>query len=311
MDVQAYGFSYTPPPLITTHELLEKLNEYHKDKKKWSGQFRLISYLNRLDKQGMYRGGILSVRDEKIALRLMEVDGEPTIAPSEIKGENVDFNCFLIKLDSKKPTRLLRGLFTSYFGSMSVRSWGFFIDFFAREVIIEKVTKILKANEESTSTRAINKYIEENDIQAVGKFSMIIIKSDFVHMVKKLALVRRIQLNYEVVSNSGGVNEPLSDIAEVIRDSRTVSFTEGITGANIAQRITDYIDSMSASSAKAIGVTKEGTPDEIDFYINPERFWKNDLDKIKSTMKISVENFTNSPIFKLLSEEFHDDPRLS
>ncbi|MBI1753572.1 MAG: hypothetical protein HY014_16010 [Acidobacteria bacterium] len=311
MDIQAYGFSYTPPAFISVQELFAEMQSLHKAKKKWRGQFRLLSFHNQVDRNSLIRGGILSVRDEKVALRLLEIGGEMRVVPTEQDEEHIDFNCFLFKLDRTRPSRVVRGLFTTYFGSLSIRGWGQYLDRLSAQVVRNKVENLLEEAGESASLRAVSKYIDERNISTTGVFAQIVVSGNFKQLVSDLREIKRLQMHYEVVDEDINPDTPLPQHSEHVRDTRVITFEAGLRGRSAARQIYDYIHAMGASSAKVIGITEENEDTDVDLNMNPERFWNKDLDEIKRTMRISVEDFSDSPIFELLSGRFHADPRLS
>jgi len=194
---------------------------------------------------------------------------------------------------------------------MSIVYWGHFLNAFSISIIKEKIRQKLEAEGRASGAKSVNKYIEENKVKLEGEFKQIIVKRNFEELVRSMAALKKIQLGYEVVSSKDDENAPLSDVANVVRNTEVITLNQGTRGTTVAHRVYQYILDKGASSAKAIGVMEDGSPSEANFFTNFEIFWEKDLDEVKESINISIEQFSGSPIFKILSDDFHADPRLA
>lgn len=303
MEIRAYGFSVTPSTGITASDLLAEFAKLNGTRRNLAGKYRVFVVAGNPDQNHYFRAGVLSIRDEKIALEFVNEGGELTITPATIEREQLDFN--LILLRSCKDG-VIRGVMTSYRGALSMSLFEQRLRVSNRRSLR---TAIKEQLEHSKSGQSVTSYIEENELEDTFVFQRLVSDKKFIELVASLDDIKYLDVKFERYHYpDASADELLSKDIEVIHSKDRIKFQGSPHGLQIARKIKRFIEKRRPSSAIIHGVLG-GKDEPIDYWFNPTVLWESDLDQEKLKLKIKLKDFLDNPIFDELSRKFADDPR--
>lgn len=303
MFVKAYGFSIQPSKHVAPIDLLEALKAQNDKRKRLGGKHRLFAFSDRADAHGFHRVGILSIRDEKVALALVQDGQEISIEPRELEDEHLDFNIVLMRICTDG---LLRGLATTYHGAASLHLFERRLVMANRKALRSAIKEVLAKNPRDIS---VTDYIKEQRLEETFEFRRMVDKTSFQDLVARLDEIRRIELRYETHSLKGIDDQLLDKDIDIIKEHETIKLKAARHGHVIAKSIDAILGLKNPKKATVYGI-RSGVDCTVDMIENPDSFWEMDLDKAKNQIKINLSDFVTIPLFKELSERFKDDQRL-
>jgi hypothetical protein len=303
MKIRAYGFSVLPSPNVSPNDLLDGFSEIHGTRKKLAGKYRVFVFGKKIDSNGFYRAGLLSIRDEKIALEFVQEGGELIITPKKIDREQLDFNLVLFKIGKDG---ILRGIMTAYRGAISISLFQQRLFIANRKCLRKAVKEIIEHGKIKTS---IKEYIESNQLEESFDFQRMISKGSFRQLLQRLDEIKHIDLSYDLIAYPNlQKDELLPSEIDVVHSRERIRLKGARHGAAISARI-DHLLSRKAPKKAVITGIFNGLEDKIDYFDNPEILWQTDLDKAKEKLKIKLKDFSSNPLFDELSLKFANDPR--
>ena len=303
MKIRAYGFTVIPSQHVGIQDLLDAFEEIHAKKRKIEGKYRVFSFSGNTDANRFRRIGMLSIRDEKVVLQLVEEEGEITITPMTLAHDQVDFNLALLRVNR---SGVLTGIMTSYRGALSMTLFEKRMRMANRRALRDAVKALLATGKEKVS---VTDFIKENDLEGGFAFSHMISRSSFENLVASLEVIDQIDIHYDVFQYAEDDPEKLleRDI-EVNRTTECIKLKGARHGSAVARRIKAMLTQKNPRRATVRG-RLNGFDDSIDLHENPEVLWQKELDGVREQLKIKLKSFTDNPIFDDLSRRFADDPK--
>lgn len=305
MEIRAFGFSTTPSKGLSPSDLLGEFAKLNGVRRKLSGKYRVFSVSDKPDANHFYRAGVLSIRDEKVALEFVQEGTELIITPAAIDHEQLDFNLILLKICNDD---VIRGIMTSYRGALSMSLFEQRLRISNRKALRIAVKELL---ENSESNESVTSYIKENELEDTFDFSRLVSTKKFAELVAALDIVKYLDVKFETLQYADAApDELLRKDIEVIHRHERIRLQGSPHGMAIARKIKKFIENRNPSTAVIHGMIG-GKDEPIDYWFNPLILWTSDLDKEKLKLKIKLKDFLANPIFDELSKKFSDDPRFS
>lgn len=303
MHIRAYGFSIKPSKHVAAIDLIQSLKEKNDKRKNIGGKYRLFAFSDCADTNGFYRVGILSIRDEKIALALVDDGKEISIEPRELDEEHLDFNIILLRIGKDG---LIRGLATVYHGAASLRLFETRLVMANRKALRDAIKEVLAKHPADIS---VTDFIKTNGLEETFEFRRMVDKASFQDLVAQLDEIRRIDMKYETYKLKGESDQLLDKDIELIKKHEVIKLKAARHGKLLAKSIEKLLEEKNPKRATVIGILR-GEEQSIDMHENPDSFWEMDLDKAKNEIKIKLSDFVTIPLFNNLSDEFKNDKRL-
>lgn len=304
MEIRAYGFSITPSKHVSNQDLIDEFEKLHSKRKMIDGKFRVFVFSSKADSKKFQRIGILSVRDEKVVIKLVEEDGEFELRPTLVEDEHVDFNMILLRVAKNGK---LMGIATSYRGSASLGLIEKRIKTANHLALRRAIRELVSADKKETLNA--KEYIEEHKLYEDFSFDRMMSNSNFEILVGKLDEIIHADLYFDVYQYDKDDPEKLLEKEiKVNHRHEQIRFQPSRHGRKLANLIKKMILVKKPRKANVTGKI-QGYQDVVDLFENPDVLWHKDLDTVKKDLKIKLNEMTDNVLFEELSNKFATDPR--
>lgn len=241
------------------------------------------------------RGLVVTVRDQKAFLRLIEENGNLVINVETLRGEDklMEFNFFLINKSNGV------GLYQQYFHSCSVGAFGGYLKSYYRQISDDRMADAvraaaagqqLNANEERRIRRAHRGSLEVATLVHRGTLEAIL--SEFQK-------IKSFEYEFAELEAIRDVAQPLSPF--VRRRKETVTFIQNTVVAHVAQAIQRAVDLVRPRSGRVHVETIEGDLLSIQLENVPENFGEYDFDDVAQQLdNLDIREFSQHQMFQQL-----------